>query len=151
MLKKTTYFRWLVSLLFISFSVVSLFAQENTEKQAILEALHGPTIELPNSTGRAIGDDCTTPIVVNIPGDLPYADLGNTNCGRGNTYSSSDLGSYDGGEDIIYELNVSVETSITITLDPKGTTWTGLGLFSACPDGPGNSVAISSVPKKTYI
>ena len=55
--------------------------------------------------GRAVGDDCTDPIVVSIPADLTYSDIGNYTCGRGNNYDASTcLGLYDGGEDIIYRL-----------------------------------------------
>ena len=139
MFKKPTYLRWLLGLilmLFIWSNSHNLYAQSMVDraKQAEIEAMHGPTVEVPYSEGtRAVGDNCTTPIVVNIPGDLPYADLGNTTCGRGNTYSNSDLGLYDGGEDIIYQLNVTAATEVIITLDPKTTTYTGLGLFTSCP------------------
>ncbi|MCK9452912.1 MAG: carboxypeptidase regulatory-like domain-containing protein, partial [Bacteroidales bacterium] len=138
-----TYSRWLLLLamgLFLFGSSASLFAQETQREQAIIDAMHGPTVEVPQSDGRAVGDNCTTPIVVNIPADLPYADVGNTTCGRGNTYQDSDLGSYDGGEDIIYELIVTAETEVVITMDPNGTTWTGLGLFNSCPSSSGNSI-----------
>ncbi len=115
-------------------SNVSAQSMRELAKQAEMQAMHGPSVEVPYSEGnRAIGDNCTTPIVVNIPADLPYADLGNTTCGRGNTYSTTDLNFYDGGEDIIYQLNVTVATEVTITMDPKTTTWTGLGLFTSCP------------------
>ena len=105
--KKPTYWRWLVGLalmVFIWGNSDNLYAQSMTEraKLAEIEALHGPTVVVPYSEGnRAIGDNCTTPIVVNIPADLPFADMANTTCGRGNTYSNSHLGNYDGGEDII--------------------------------------------------
>jgi hypothetical protein len=141
-----TFSRWFLGLaigFFLLGSSGNLFAQTQESKQAILETLHGPTVDLPNEEGRAVGDNCTTPIVVNIPADLPYADIGNTTCGRGNTYSNSDLGFYDGGEDIIYELNVTVATEVIITMDPNGTTWTGLGLFNACPTGAGSGIVTS--------
>ncbi|HKM94388.1 MAG TPA: T9SS type A sorting domain-containing protein [Prolixibacteraceae bacterium] len=75
-------------------------------------------------------------IVVNIPADLPYADLGNTTCGKGNNYANSDLGSYGGGEDIIYQLNVTSTIEVSIKMDPKTTTYSGLGLFNAKPTKP---------------
>ncbi|MFC1853739.1 GEVED domain-containing protein [candidate division CSSED10-310 bacterium] len=83
---------------------------------------------------EAIGDDCTEPIVINIPADLPLTDAAQTNCGRGYDYSNSCLGSYDGGEDIIYELNVTAPTDVNILMDPKGTTWTGMYLAATCGD-----------------
>lgn len=79
------------------------------------------------------GDDCTDPIFVNIPGDLDYEDLDQYTCGRGDNYFDTDLGYYDGGEDIIYQLDVTTDTTCVFTMDPKGTTYTGFGLFSDCP------------------
>ncbi|MFA5417266.1 MAG: carboxypeptidase regulatory-like domain-containing protein, partial [Bacteroidales bacterium] len=106
-------------------------------------ANHGVTQVVPLSPtgGRAVGDDCTTPIVVSGALPINFSDLNQTNCGRGNTYQDSDLGSYDGGEDIIYQLVLSETAKVTITMDPKGTTWSGIGLFSSCPDVLGNSIA----------
>jgi len=80
------------------------------------------------------GDNCTNPLVVKLPDDLPYTD-NNTTCGRGNSYNSTCLGSYDGGEDIIYQLDVSAATTVDIELDPKGTTWTGIAVSDVCPGG----------------
>jgi hypothetical protein len=95
--------------------------------------LHGPTTTVPLAAegNRAVGDDCTTPIV--IPG-IPYSDIGQTTCGRGNTYTETCLGSYDGGEDIIYELTVTEEIIVDITMNPVDT-WTGLAIDTVCPPG----------------
>ncbi|MCK4857074.1 MAG: hypothetical protein KAT58_03805, partial [candidate division Zixibacteria bacterium] len=81
----------------------------------------------------ATGDDCTDPIVISLPGDLPYSDLGQTNCGRLNDYDATCMGYYDGGEDIIYELVVGSAVDLDIILDPKTTTYTGITLDDACP------------------
>jgi len=96
------------------------------------EAEHGPTAIVPVAPegSRAVGDDCTDPIVIS---SLPYSDLNQTNCGRGNTYFDTCLGSYDGGEDIIYRLDLAAETTVNITMDPLGTTWTGIALDDVCP------------------
>ncbi len=80
------------------------------------------------------GDDCSDPIVVDIPADLTYTDAGQTNCGRTNDYSSTCLGSYDGGEDIIYELNVTSDTWVDIEMT-TASTYTGMSLSDACPPG----------------
>jgi hypothetical protein len=64
---------------------------------------------------------------------LPYADS-NTTCGAGDDFEDTGMGYYDGGEDFIYEITVSSDVEVTITMDPLGTTWTGIGLFSDCPD-----------------
>jgi hypothetical protein len=79
------------------------------------------------------GNTCEDPIMVKIPADLPYADLEQQTCLRNNDYASSCLGSYDNGDDAIYEIDVTEQTAVIITLDPKGTTWTGIALDDACP------------------
>jgi hypothetical protein len=84
------------------------------------------------SAGPTDGDNCEAPVVVKLPDDMPYMNT-NYNCGRGDNYDATCLGSYDGGEDIIYELDVTGDIRIDITLDPKGTTWTGIAIGDACP------------------
>jgi hypothetical protein len=79
------------------------------------------------------GDNCAMPIQVNLPGDMPYSDLNQYTCGRGNHYNETCLGSYDGGEDIIYWLNVTEACDVDILLDPKGTTYTGILIDDTCP------------------
>lgn len=79
------------------------------------------------------GDGCNLPIVVDFASDLPYEDLSQTNCGRGDTYDATCMGSYDNGEDIIYQLVLDQNYSVKFKLDPKGTTYAGIGLFDACP------------------
>ncbi|PLX10804.1 MAG: hypothetical protein C0594_04365, partial [Marinilabiliales bacterium] len=39
-----------------------------------------------------------------------------------------------GGEDIIYQLNITSDVMVNITLDPKTTTWTGIMIDNECPD-----------------
>lgn len=94
------------------------------------ELLHGPTMVVENGSGRAVGDDCSNPIVI---GALPYTDA-NTTCGRGNTYSETCLGSYDGGEDIIYQLVLTETKTIKFTMTTTDT-WTGMLVTDACPPG----------------
>ncbi|KQC03899.1 MAG: hypothetical protein APR54_02240 [Candidatus Cloacimonas sp. SDB] len=120
---------------FIVFSMIMLLASSLAFAKGN-EPEHGPTIIVPQAEigGREVGDDCTDPIVISIPGDLPYTDAGQTTCGRGNSYEDTDLGIYDGGEDIIYRLDVTADIFIDIALDPYETTWTGIGLFDDCPD-----------------
>ena len=79
------------------------------------------------------GSDCANAFVVNLPANLPYEDLNQTNCGMGNTYSNTQMSSYDNGEDAIYEINVSEEIVVDIKLDPYSTTYTSLGIFESCP------------------
>lgn len=78
------------------------------------------------------GDNCTMPLTFTLPADLPITEI-NYTCGRGNAYADTCLGYYDGGEDIIYELTVTEEISIELTLDPNGTTYAGMLLDDSCP------------------
>ncbi|MCK4340592.1 MAG: hypothetical protein KAY37_02565 [Phycisphaerae bacterium] len=80
-----------------------------------------------------IGDYCGLPLVVNLPAELPYGDISQYTCERVNNYQETCLDSYDGGEEIIYELNVTEMTDVEITLDPKTTEWTGIVLDDSCP------------------
>ncbi len=119
-------------LLSVGFSFAQVQSLEEVVKNQYEIDLHGPTVVVPISpegSTRAIGDDCITPIVI---GSFPFSDV-NTTAGRGNTYSETCMGSYDGGEDIIYQFTLTEARIITITMDPLGTTWTGLGLMDACP------------------
>lgn len=125
------------SCLFAQINSISRLEKQMLENQAkALLKNHGPTqiVPLTPTGGRAVGDDCTTPIVVNV-GALPYTytDLNQYTCGRGNNYDNTDLGIYDEGEDIIYELLLTDSAEIVISMDPSGNSFTGLGLFSACP------------------
>ena len=85
---------------------------------------------------RAVGDNCTDPVVVSIPAALPYNNS-NYTCGRCNTYnlgSGSCMSYYSGGEDLIYRLDVTVNTTVTLTMNPQGTTYPGMGIFLGCPE-----------------
>ena len=81
------------------------------------------------------GDDCAEPFPVTLDvASLPYTNSSYT-CDRGNYYMDTCLGSYDGGEDMIYELTVTESMLVDITLDPLGTTWTGIAIDVVCPPG----------------
>ena len=75
------------------------------------------------------GDDCSNPLAV---ADV-FSDVGQTNCGRGDLYEDTCLDYYDSGEEIIYEWTVNTAGCFTLTLDPKGTTYSGLAVDDACP------------------
>ena len=79
------------------------------------------------------GVDCDHPIVVNIPDDLDYY-TSDTTCGKVDDYSYTDLGFYDNGDDIIYKLVVTEDTTVHIKADCHGEDYTGMGLFDDCPD-----------------
>ena len=108
-------------------------------------------LTIAQAAGPTPGDDCTDPITIKLPADLPYADISQTNCGRGNNYEETCLGYYDGGEDIIYSIDVSEPMDLDIILDPKGTIWAGMLLDGSCPADPTTCIATvtgsSSDPK----
>ncbi|MBN2384288.1 choice-of-anchor D domain-containing protein [bacterium] len=83
------------------------------------------------SSYAAVGDSCTEPFIVNIPADLPY-NLADTTCGRVNDYSSTCMGYYDGGEDAVFQLNVTADINITIQ-SLGGDTYAGIALDDSCP------------------
>ena len=92
----------------------------NSAADVIDTALHGPAVVVPAvpEGSLATGDDCSNPIIINLPGDLPFEDLGNYTCGRGNTYSNSCMIWYDNGEDITYQLNVTAGVTVDFNFDP---------------------------------
>ncbi len=86
--------------------------------------------------GRAVGDNCTDPIIVGVPAALPYNNS-NYTCGRGNTYqlpTGDCMSYYTSGEDLIYRLDVTANTTITLTMNPGTTTYGGIGIFLGCPN-----------------
>jgi hypothetical protein len=150
---KSDCFSLLITIFFLTGMSLGVYSQTDGgkvkqkvdhEQELIQLKMQEPQVIVPNTSasGRAVGDDCSTPIVVNIPAGLPFSDLGNTTCGRGNNYSNSDLGSYDGGEDIIYQLVVSTATEVIITMNPKSSMWSGLALFTSCPVSTGSSIQV---------
>jgi len=82
------------------------------------------------------GDNCDNPLTISIPTALPYSDLKQTTCGKINDYGFSSgncLGDNSGGEDIIYELNITSAGWYEFTLDPYLTTDIGLAVGLECP------------------
>jgi hypothetical protein len=79
------------------------------------------------------GVDCTDPIVVDFSTALPYSDLNQSNCGS-DLFDETCLGLYDNGDDIIYRLDVNESKTISISVDPKTTTYGGMAVYDDCPD-----------------
>ena len=80
------------------------------------------------------GNDCHDPIPVLIGNDSNFPIvLEDSTCGRGNDAENTCLGTYDGGEDVFYELTVEFGVMLEIYLDPLGTNWTGIVLSEECP------------------
>jgi hypothetical protein len=139
-MKSFTKFYMLMLVMLMSLGMIaqntapSVFQEKQQAEQAELQA-HGPTVVVPMSPagGRAVGDDCTDPVVVT---SFPYSDA-NTTCGRGNTYalpSTSCMSYYTSGEDLIYRIDVTADALLTLTLNPGTTTYAGIGIFDGCPD-----------------
>lgn len=132
----------------IGFSV-SLTAQKlpdnqtgNTapDKLELIRQLHGPTAQVPLAPGgsKAIGDDCTNPLGITIASgiDLPVLLEDQTTTGRGNNYDNTCLNDFDGGEEMILVLELAFDTTLTFTIDPFGTPYSGVALNEQCYDNP---------------
>ena len=78
--------------------------------------------------------DVTTPPACTPDYTVTNAGVVNgTTCGMGYDYSNTCLGSYDGGEDIIIEWTVNTAGNYRITLDPLGTSYSGIVVDDECP------------------
>ncbi len=129
----------------VVFISVSLVAQNsflnntgNTppDKQELIQQMHGPTFKVPSAPegGKAVGDDCTNPFIINYTGDTTLSGL--TTVGTFNNYDSTCLNDFDGGNDVIFELTLSEDLTLTFNLDPKATEYTGFALNEQCFDDP---------------
>ncbi len=79
------------------------------------------------------GDDCSNPYGVTLGlADLPFTDT-NSTCGRQEHYEETCLGSYDSGDDMMYEFVITEAMNVMITLDPGTFTWTGFAIDTSCP------------------
>ena len=99
----------------------------------------------PNPCQQPEGNDCPLPVVVVLPADLPYADV-NATCGRGDDYSDTCLGDWDGGEDLIYELVVTEDICIDITLTDQSMYggWFGVAVDDVCPPSASDCIATAT-------
>jgi hypothetical protein len=79
------------------------------------------------------GDNCALPLHVNLPEELSYQTTDST-CGRANDYADTCLDMWDGGEDIVYELNVSAQTCVNIAMNAD-VPWGALLVDDTCPPG----------------
>ncbi|TWT46220.1 hypothetical protein RAS1_26690 [Phycisphaerae bacterium RAS1] len=79
------------------------------------------------------GRDCEFPIIV---GALPYSDV-NSTCGMHEDYSTTCLGAFDDGDDILYELHVAAPQTVNITVTgaTPADNWIGVSLADTCPAG----------------
>ncbi len=100
-----------------------------------------PTVT-PTPPPAGPGDVCANAIAISIPAALPYSAAGAT-CGLNNDYATTCLGYYDGGADIIYQLDVTVATEVEISFTTTDT-WTGILLDDACPPDPTTCIDIAT-------
>jgi len=87
------------------------------------------------------GDTCEEPYVVVLPADLGVL-FADTTCGRGNEYSNTCMGSYDGGEDMIFEVIVEEPLCVNITLDANNI-YGAMAIDDTCPLGVGTNDCIA--------
>ncbi len=135
----TKFFVLILAMLF----TVGIVAQQQMSEQEyqVLQqkaqqelAAHGPTHDVPYAPNdvRATGDDCSDPIIITAsPGMSAWSDMSQTTCGRVDDYDATCMGSYDGGEDIIYELDVTADMSLKFIFDPVET-YSGIAVMDAC-------------------
>lgn len=90
-------------------------------------------LAVPVAAQRTGGDNCDDPLEVYLDwNNLPFQLLGETTCGRSNDYNSTCLGNYDEGEDFVLKFDLPVFMSLMITMDPNGTSFTGVMVFQHC-------------------
>jgi hypothetical protein len=97
----------------------------------------GVTFNVEECPPATPGDNCSNPKVIpDLPGALPYSDIGQYTCGRGHDYDYiTCLNPFDGGEDMIYQVGVTSACNVDILLDPKASDWSGIAIDVACPPG----------------
>ncbi len=78
------------------------------------------------------GTNCLNPFQVTLPAAMPYVDVMQTTCGMLDDYSGTCLGSYDGGEDVLYEVNVTSPVTVDITVTSTST-YIGVCIDDNCP------------------
>ena len=140
-MKSFTKFYALVLALLVSVGMMAQSQQMTELEWQVLQqkaqqeqAEHGPTVDVPYSPNNvaATGDDCSDPIVITAsPGMSPWSVTNETTCGRVDDYDQTCMGSYDGGEDIIYELVVTADMDIKFTYNAY-MTWSGIAVKDAC-------------------
>lgn len=132
--------------IFFSSSVIAQQSFLNTtgskapDKQEWIQQLHGETIAIPQAPegSKATGDDCSDPEEINLTstGDLPFSLTAQTTVGRDNDYSNTCLNDFDGGEDMIFQLNLDFDATLKFTIDPKTTPYSGIAINETCFDDP---------------
>ena len=91
------------------------------------------------------GINCSFPAPIDLsPQYLPVLIEDNSTCGFEDDYENTCLGEYDGGEDMLFELHVTMLAFFDIIIDPHGATWTGIVIDDVCPPAPEDCIAMST-------
>jgi hypothetical protein len=69
---------------------------------------------------------------ISLPAALPYSVLDQTTCGMGNDLAATCLGYYDGGEDVVYQLDVTVAGCYEFEINTDST-YAGMALSDHFP------------------
>ncbi len=83
----------------------------------------------------AEGDNCADPFVLNIPADLNFATIDSTE-GRGNSFSGSCMGDWDGSFETVYQLNVTEDTCLAAVMTASNNL-AGMAILDDCGDPAG--------------
>ena len=117
-------------------------------------ALQGEDLVVRDTTIPTMeGLNCDIPHYVVFPLWLDQMTLtGLSTCLHGNDYNATCLGSYDGGEDYIMQLEVQQAMHAYLRLDTKGTGWAGFAIDNSCPpDNDCLALSTSSGGQPQYI
>ena len=117
-------------------------------------ALRGEDLVVRDTTIPTMeGLNCDIPHYVVFPLWLDQMTLsGLSTCLHGNDYNATCLGSYDGGEDYIIQLEVQQAMHAYLRFDPKGTAWAGFAIDNSCPpDNDCLALSTSSSGQPQYI
>jgi hypothetical protein len=80
------------------------------------------------------GVNCLSPQYVLFPLDASQVTLsGLSTCQHFDDYNATCLGSYDGGEDYLIQLEVRTAMHAYISFNPKGTNYAGIAIDNSCP------------------
>ncbi len=100
---------------------------------------HQPSFADPaNGGSRAMGDDCSNPFTATLGVGDSYNDTDQTTCGRGNSYN---IHWAQGGEDCMYQLDITEPLSLNAELNPNGTSNSVISIYDGCPDV-GNEIVV---------
>ncbi|PID88892.1 MAG: hypothetical protein CSB02_00335 [Bacteroidia bacterium] len=118
--------------------VNTTIAQKLIDKQ--IDRPIGQSVPKVVSLGKAVGDDCSNPFVVEVDAvPFTYTDnQPNGTCGHGNSYDNDILEHYGDGEDVIYKVQVPQQAQINIDVVGAETAMGGyfhaVALYKGCPD-----------------